>query len=45
MPISVENVSLVYGYDRLVDLEEDRPNRWKVEDHGEYRLRTDKGQL
>ena len=31
----------MYGRDRFVDLGE---NRWKVEGHGEYRLRTDKGQ-
>lgn len=41
----VVGVWLMYGCDRLVDLEEDGPNGWAVQDHGEYRLRTDKGRL
>ena len=45
MPIDVVGVWLVYGCDRLVDLEEDGPNGWAVQDHGEYRLRTDEGRL
>ena len=45
MPIDVVGVSLVYGCDRLIDLEEDGPNGWEVQNHGECGLRTDKRQL
>jgi len=45
MPIDVVGVSLVYGCDRLIDLEEDGPNGWEVQNHGECGLRPDKRQL
>ena len=43
--IDMVGVSLVYGCDRLVNLEENGPNGWEVQNHGECVLRTDKRYL
>jgi len=42
MLIDVVGVSLVYRCDRLVNLEENGPNGWEVQNHSECVLCTDK---